>query len=198
MQNQNQNAQIETACTLARQGGHYKWSAVPISDASSTAEDPVFRVIHPQESFRREALAAAQRRDDLLLVEGARAPHLSAESWEANAPRNALVGERIVALLDRLSKKRKNKKLDERDRHVASDRRRQSAFDLAMPLSNEVLHSWNAYLRKRIDAYGPAAHWFKALDGFLDRINAGRRYHELTWDEKALLGQILEKIVEAA
>src|SRR5260370_9995903 len=84
----------------------------------------------------------------------------------------------------------------ERQQHVAGDR--QAAFDLALPLSNEQLASWNAYLRKKIDAYGPAMPWFKALDGFLERVKGGHRFHELSWDEKAALTGIVEKIVESA
>src|SRR5260370_41577382 len=84
----------------------------------------------------------------------------------------------------------------EREQHVAGDR--QAAFDLALPLSNEQLASWNAYLRKKIDAYGPAMPWFKALDGFLERVKGGHRFHELSWDEKAALTGIVEKIVETA
>jgi hypothetical protein len=107
-------------------------------------------------------------------------------------------GDETTGLEPGASVDRKRPKLDERDRKVASDDRRVAAFDLAMPLSNEVLNSWNAYLRKKIDARGPAMPYFRALDGFLERVKARKRFHELTWQEKDTLGVIVGKIVETA
>jgi hypothetical protein len=131
-----QNEQVELLSKLALSGGAYAWNSAPIGDAESVAEDPVFRIERPLEAFRRASLEAATRRDNLLLVEGARAPHLGASSWRAAAPANPFDGRRgtpreseqtdhkIVQMLDRIAKKMDKAKRQRADEAEARRRER--------------------------------------------------------------------------
>jgi hypothetical protein len=85
---------------------------------------------------------------------------------------------------------------DDNERHVSADRK--IAFDMARPLSNEMLQPWFGYLHRKINAQGPAHPWFQAAKSYIERLGGGKRYHELNRQEKATLDGIIERIVEAA
>jgi hypothetical protein len=87
MQHAGQNQQIETQTRLALYGGGYSWNSVPISDSS--AEDPRFYISQPEEGLRKEALAAARRRDNALLLEPLANAEGAGKYGEAG-PRSAL------------------------------------------------------------------------------------------------------------
>jgi hypothetical protein len=140
-----------------------------------------------------------------------------AEVQEAPPFQGSQVGERIVQLLDKLSRKRKPRNDDDendcdhsretskayrkRVKAASSNDKRGAAFDqmleLAMPLSTEILQSWHGHLCRDYDAYGAAAPWFAALGGALQRIGAGKQYYQLAKAEKRLLASIVERIVSA-
>jgi hypothetical protein len=85
VQHKEQNAQIELLSKMALQGGGYSWNAFPISDSS--AEDPNFYISQPMETERREALAAARRRDNAMLVNPYENPRVKTEEQSGVGPR---------------------------------------------------------------------------------------------------------------
>jgi hypothetical protein len=131
-----------------------------------------------------------------------------AEVQEAPPFQGSQVGERIVQLLDKLSRKRKRNDDDydhsretsaghaKRVKAAAGDKR-SAAFDLS-PLPDEMLHDYHGRLHTLVNPYGPAHAYFGALRGFLERIGGVKKFRQLTGPEQHVLTSIVKHIAAAA